>query len=71
MRAICDCIRATRKTDGDGDVVCATCRRLLKVGPLGINGRGFAGVASYSRPSFDADTRYMRSDEGYGLNDAE
>lgn len=34
----CDAGRHLPQIDDDGDTVCMTCRRVLHVGPLGVNG---------------------------------
>lgn len=34
----CGAGRHSPQTDDDGDTVCLDCRRVLRVGPLGING---------------------------------
>ena len=36
----CDCFQPEPYTDHDCDVVCLRCRRVLHVGPLGINRLG-------------------------------
>lgn len=36
----CDCFTATPFVDFDGDTICTRCRRVLHVGPLGVNQMG-------------------------------
>lgn len=47
----CDCTFPLARKDRDGDVVCQRCKRVLRVGPLGLNGIGFGGIQSYKSPA--------------------
>lgn len=60
----CDCYRPEPFTDFDLDVVCLRCRRVLRVGPLGINtigpavGRG--DIAPHGMAQFGRNLRKSR-----------
>lgn len=67
----CDCVRPTARTDRDGDVICAQCRRVLRVGPMGINGIGFGGIQSYSSPKVGRVSQGAPGPESFTVEDWE
>lgn len=59
----CGAGRHSPQIDDDGDKVCTTCRLVLRVGPLGINGITLGGRIGYVSTLAVVDDDVYMSDE--------